>query len=118
LLLTADLAFTYTCNPTAYSYRPSVDIFFGSVVKHWPSTAIGILLTGMGTDGASGLLAMRQAGWHTIAQDKATSTVYGMPKAAAKINAAVEILPLDRISEAIVRAVDESSSSETKERQE
>ena len=64
----------------------------------WPVTAVGVLLTGMGADGAKGLLAMRRAGWHTIAQDQATSIVYGMPKAAAKIDAAVEILPLDQIA--------------------
>jgi chemotaxis response regulator CheB len=58
----------------------------------------------MGADGAKGLLAMRRAGWHTIAQDQATSIVYGMPKAAAKIDAAVEILPLEQIAEAISRA--------------
>ena len=58
----------------------------------------------MGADGAKGLLAMRRAGWHTIAQDQATSIVYGMPKAAAKIDAAVEILPLDQIAAAITRA--------------
>ena len=70
----------------------------------WPVTAIGVLLTGMGADGAEGLLAMRRAGWHTIAQDQASSIVYGMPKAAAKIDAAVEILPLDQIAGAIARA--------------
>ena len=79
-----------------YSYRPSVDVFFHTVAAWWPVTAVGVLLTGMGADGAKGLLAMRRAGWHTIAQDQATSIVYGMPKAAAKIDAAAEILPLDR----------------------
>jgi two-component system response regulator WspF len=105
LLLKPDLTFAYTCHPVTYNYRPSVDIFFDSVVKHWPSAAIGVLLTGMGADGATGLLAMRKAGWHTIAQDRSTSTVYGMPKAAARLNAATEILPLDEIADAIARAV-------------
>ena len=60
----------------------------------------GILLSGMGADGAEGLLALRRAGWYTIAQDKATSVIYGMPKAAAQLNAAVEILPIDDIAAA------------------
>jgi two-component system response regulator WspF len=104
LLLTPELTFTYANEPTNYSYRPSVDVFFHTVVSWWPVTAIGVLLTGMGSDGAKGLLAMRRAGWHTIAQDKATCVLYGMPKAAASIDAAVEILPLDQIAPAIARA--------------
>jgi chemotaxis response regulator CheB len=59
---------------------------------------VGVLLTGMGRDGAQGLQAMRAKGHHTIAQDQATSAVYGMPKAAAALNAAVDILPLDGIA--------------------
>jgi len=104
LLLTPELTFAYTEEPVNYSYRPSVDVFFQTVAASWPVTAIGVLLTGMGADGAQGLLAMRRAGWHTIAQDQASSIVYGMPKAAAKINAAAEILPLDRIAGAIANA--------------
>jgi two-component system response regulator WspF len=111
LLLMPDLTFDYTSEPVGYSYRPSVDIFLDSVVKHWPSAAIGVLLTGMGSDGAMGLLAMRKVGWHTIAQDQTTSIVYGMPKAAATINAAVEILPLDRIAAAITRALSATAAS-------
>jgi two-component system response regulator WspF len=105
LLLTPELTFTYSDEPIDYAYRPSVDIFFHTVAAWWPGTAVGVLLTGMGADGADGLLAMRRAGWHTIAQDKGSSIVYGMPKAAAKVDAAVEILPLDRIAAAITRAV-------------
>jgi two-component system, chemotaxis family, response regulator WspF len=104
LLLTPELTFTYSDEPVDCSYRPSVDVFFYTVANWWPAGAVGVLLTGMGADGAAGLLAMRRAGWHTIAQDKASSIVYGMPKAAAKINAAVEILPLDQIAGAIARA--------------
>jgi two-component system response regulator WspF len=104
LLLTPELTYTYSDKPVNYSYRPSVDVFFHTVASYWPVTAAGVLLTGMGGDGARGLLAMRQAGWHTIAQDRDTSIVYGMPKAAAKIDAAVEILPLDRIAGAMARA--------------
>lgn len=103
LLLTPELTFTYSPEPEDYYYRPSANVFFHSVVRCWPVTAIGVLLTGMGADGAEGLLAMRRCGWHTITQDQATSVVYGMPKAAAKIGASTEVLPLDQIAEAISR---------------
>ena len=73
----------YTRVPEETPYRPSVDVFFHSVVARWPARAIGVLLTGMGRDGAIGLKAMRTKGYHTIAQDQATSAVYRMPKAAA-----------------------------------
>jgi two-component system response regulator WspF len=110
VLLTPELTFMYTNDPVDYCYRPSVDVFFHSVVNSWPGTAVGVLLTGMGEDGAKGLLAMRAAGWHTIAQDRATSIAYGMPKAAAKLNAAVEVLPLEEIAGAIARALPAVSS--------
>lgn len=80
-------------------HRPSIDAMFNSVAKLIGGSAVGILLTGMGADGARGLLAMRNAGARTIAQDEATSTVYGMPRAAAEIGAAERILPLPRIAE-------------------
>jgi two-component system response regulator WspF len=88
----------YDVEPTEYSYRPSVDVLFQSVSHHWPGDVIGVLLTGMGHDGAVGLRALRNQGHHTIAQDEASSAVYGMPKAAARLQAAVEILPVDRIA--------------------
>ncbi len=80
-------------------HRPSIDMMFESVAKRLGPAAVGILLTGMGQDGARGLLAMRRAGGRTIAQDQATSTVYGMPRAAADLGAAERILPLPRIAE-------------------
>lgn len=88
----------YTREPAAYSYRPSADVFFHSAVNHWKGDVVGVLLTGMGRDGAGGLKALRTAQALTIAQDRASSVVYGMPKAAAEIDAAAEILPLQRIS--------------------
>ena len=88
----------YTPEPREYVYRPSVDAFFMSVSRVWRDAAVGVLLTGMGRDGAAGLKAMRDRGFHTIAQDAATSAVYGMPKAAARLDAAVDILPIDRIA--------------------
>ena len=88
----------YTGDPTDYVYRPSVDVFFRSACRLWPGDVVGVLLTGMGRDGALGLKALRDRGCYTIAQDEATSAVYGMPKAAATINAAVDILPAERIA--------------------
>ena len=88
----------YTPDPLESVYRPSVDVFFESVIRNWRGRAIGVLLTGMGRDGARGLRAMRDAGHHTIAQDRESSAVYGMPKAAAALDAAVEILPVQRIA--------------------
>jgi two-component system, chemotaxis family, response regulator WspF len=105
LVLAPGGAYRYTPDPADYAYRPSVDAFFESVVQSWPAPAVGVLLTGIGADGARGLLDMRRAGWHTIAQDEHTSVVYGMPRAAARLDAAVEILPVDRIADAITRAV-------------
>ena len=91
----------YSPEPVAYPYRPSVNAFFSSRVAHWRGGVTGVLLTGMGRDGAEGLLALRGQGWHTLAQDMATSAVYGMPKAAAELDAAVEVLPLGSIGERI-----------------
>lgn len=89
----------YAQEPRDYPYRPSVDVFFECVARHWEGDATGILLTGMGRDGAQGLLSMRRAGKATIAQDQASSAVYGMPRAAADIEAAERILPLDGIAQ-------------------
>lgn len=83
----------YTADPLDYLYRPSVDVFFHSACRLWRGDIVGVLLTGIGRDGALGLKALRDRGHYTIAQDQATSAVYGMPKAAATINAAVDILP-------------------------
>lgn len=100
----------YTPHPIDYVYRPSIDVFFQSIVKHWRGRAVGVLLTGMGQDGAKGLKLLREAGHHTIAQDRATSAVYGMPKAAANLGAAVEILPLNEIEPALQRRLFTDSS--------
>jgi len=104
LRLIAGARMAYTQKPGDYLYRPSIDVFFESVGEHWRGEAVGVLLTGMGRDGAQGLHAMRERGFLTIAQDQATSAVYGMPKAAAALGAACEILPLSRIAPRLVRA--------------
>lgn len=88
----------YTSQPSDHVYRPSVDVFLHSAARYWGGPLVGVLLTGMGADGAQGLKALRTRGCHTIAQDRATSAVYGMPKAAAAISAATDILPLDQIA--------------------
>ncbi|MBC3954501.1 MULTISPECIES: chemotaxis response regulator protein-glutamate methylesterase [Pseudomonas] len=92
----------YTAEPVNEIYRPSIDVFFESVARYWSGDAVGVLLTGMGRDGAMGLKAMRERGFLTIAQDQASSAVYGMPKAAAAIDAAVEIRTLTAIAPRLV----------------
>jgi two-component system response regulator WspF len=101
LLLNARHRLHYSDDPRDYAYRPSVDVFFHCVAQHWHGDATGVLLTGMGRDGADGLLAMRKAGKHTISQDQASCAVYGMPRAAAEIGAAAQVLPLDTIGKAL-----------------
>jgi two-component system response regulator WspF len=105
LVMGKDLAFHYVVEPKDNPYRPSVDAFFLSVAQYWHGKGVAVLLTGMGRDGAQGLLALRKSGWHTIAQDEKTSVVYGMPKAAAQIDAAKEILPIEKIAEAVMRQI-------------
>ncbi len=89
--------------PAVNRHRPSVEVLFASVCEASPAAALGIMLTGMGNDGAQGLLAMRQHGYTTIAQDEATSVVWGMPREAVKLEAVdvKNILPLGRIAQAI-----------------
>jgi two-component system response regulator WspF len=97
LVFNPDLTFAYTAEPAKYPYRPSVDVFFESAARYIHGKHTAVLLTGMGRDGAKGLLALRNRNWLTIAQDKKSSVVYGMPKAAAELQAAAEVLPLKSI---------------------
>jgi len=83
-------------------HRPSVDVLFHSVVEELGSEVAAAILTGMGDDGARGLLALRQAGAVTIAQDEASSIVWGMPGSAVRMGAAQKILPLDRVADALL----------------
>lgn len=103
--LQADGSLRYSAEPREFLYRPSIDVFFDSVIEHCRGTAVGVLLTGMGRDGAEGLKRMRTRGFHTIAQDKDSCAVYGMPKAAAAIGAAVQILPVADIAQAMLSRV-------------
>ena len=87
-----------TDEPRGCIYLPSIDVFFQSMSLYWRKSGTGVLLTGMGRDGARGLKSLRDAGFPTITQDKASSAVYGMPKAAAELDAATHVLPLAVIS--------------------
>ncbi len=91
--------------PLVARHRPSVDVLFRSTARYAGRNAVGVLLTGMGDDGAQGLLELSQAGAHTIGQDEATSVVYGMPREAAKIGAVETVLPLPDIAPEILRWV-------------
>ena len=101
LVMRNDRRLAYRVEPTNTPYRPSVDTLFESLDQHWHDPAVAVVLTGIGRDGATGLLKLRQRGWHTIAQDEKTSVVYGMPMAAAQLGAAKRILPIDEIAEHI-----------------
>jgi two-component system response regulator WspF len=105
LEIAPDHTLGYTPSPRGYPFRPSVDVLFASAASVWPRLGVGVLLTGMQSDGAEGLLRLREVGWHTIAQDEATSIVYGMPKAAMERGAAMEVLPLPKIAPAILSRV-------------
>ena len=88
--------------PYVARHRPSVDVLFRAVAQAAGRHALGILLTGMGADGARGLLEMKQAGARALAQDEATSVVYGMPREALRMGAPDRVLPLDRFAGEIV----------------
>jgi len=90
--------------PMVCRQRPSVDVLFKSVAKYAGANAVGVILTGMGDDGASGLLTMKENGAFTIGQDEKTCVVYGMPKVAFEIGATDCVLPLDRIAQRILSA--------------
>jgi two-component system chemotaxis response regulator CheB len=88
--------------PAVCYQRPAVDVMFSSVARASPDNTLGILLTGMGADGARGLLAMRQSGCRTIAQDENSCVVFGMPREAIRVGGAENVLPLDGMARAIV----------------
>jgi len=98
----AQYAVNIVDGPLVSRHRPSVDVLFRSVAQAAGSNAVGVLMTGMGVDGAEGLLEMKRAGAATIAQDEATSVVWGMPKAAIDRGAVDDVLPLSRIAAAIL----------------
>jgi chemotaxis response regulator CheB len=105
LVFASSTRLVYTRHQADCAYRPSIDLFFKSAEKLWPGDVVGVLLTGMGRDGAEGLRALHSRGHHTIAQDRTSSAVYGMPGAAAELCAATEILSLDKIGPRLTNIV-------------
>lgn len=93
-------------------HKPAVDVLFRSVAQNAGGNAVGAILTGMGDDGARGLLEMRQAGAATLVQDEATSVVWGMPGAACKLGAVQETWPLERIAERLLALARQDRQSE------
>jgi two-component system chemotaxis response regulator CheB len=98
--------------PRVHHQRPAVDVLFQSVAKNAGHNAVGVVLTGMGCDGAKGLLAMKKQGAYTIAQDEQTCVVFGMPKEAIKIGAADKVVPLPNVSHAIINSLQNGKGSE------
>jgi two-component system chemotaxis response regulator CheB len=91
--------------PPVHHQRPAVDVLFQSVAQHAGSNAVGVLLTGMGADGGRGMLAMRESGAHTIAEDESSCVVFGMPQEAIRLGAAAEVVPLHAVADRIVNAI-------------
>ena len=105
MVLTADGTIDYVEGDPHLIHRPSVDVFFQSLARVRCAPGAAVLLTGMGQDGASGLLCLRQLGWRTFAQDEATSVVWGMPGAASRLGAAERVLPMQEIGGAVAEAI-------------
>jgi two-component system chemotaxis response regulator CheB len=93
--------------PLVNRHRPSVDVLFRSTARYAGKNAIGVIMTGMGDDGAKGLLEMKMSGARTIAQDKNSCVVFGMPREAIQLGGVDEIVPLDRIAETVVKLLKE-----------
>lgn len=108
LLITRDRSIHLSESPLLIQ-RPSIDISMQAAAEVFGSRAIGVLLTGMGRDGAFGMLAIKRANGHTIAQDEATSTIFGMPRAAIQLGAAIEVLPASRIAGRLAELFKENS---------
>ena len=89
--------------PLVCRHRPSVDVLFRSAARYAGQNAVGVILTGMGDDGARGMLEMKQAGAFNIAQDEASSIVFGMPKEAIRLNGVHKVLPLADVPAAILK---------------
>lgn len=102
----ADYRIKLDDGPLVCGHKPSVDVMFASLAKTVGKNAVAAVLTGMGKDGAKGLVALRDAGALTMAQDEASSVVYGMPKAAVDLGGTKHVFPLDKMSKALTRAVE------------
>jgi two-component system chemotaxis response regulator CheB len=110
LLITHDRKVHLSDNPLLIQ-RPSIDISMQAAAEVFGARSIGVLLTGMGRDGAYGMLTIKRAGGHTIAQDEATSTIFGMPRAAIQLGAAHEVLPAPLIAARLIERLSEMSHS-------
>ncbi|MEL6399169.1 MAG: chemotaxis response regulator protein-glutamate methylesterase [Cyanobacteria bacterium J06607_6] len=110
LILRPNRTLRHTRQPATYPHRPSVDVFFHSVAQHWLRPGLGILLTGMGRDGAVGLGQLRAADWSTIVESAESCVVYGMPRAAVEANAARRVLPVEKMAKVIASAALADSS--------
>ncbi len=108
LIVRPDGRLGHQAEPLDVPYRPSADVLFSSIAKNWRGIAVGVVLSGMGRDGAVGLHELRASGACTIAQDKATSAVYGMPGAAAELKAATDVVPLARVGPLICELLEPS----------
>lgn len=105
LVLDSGGRLVYTAHPKEEVFRPSVDVFFESLCGPLVARGVAVVLTGMGRDGANGMTKLKRAGWHTIAQDRESSVVWGMPGACVEAGAAMEVLHADAIGGAIVQAM-------------
>jgi len=90
--------------PLVSRHRPSVDVLFRSAARYAGKNALGVIMTGMGDDGAQGMLELKDAGAYTIAQDENSCVVFGMPNEAIKLGGVAKVLPLDDIASSIMRA--------------
>jgi two-component system chemotaxis response regulator CheB len=100
--------------PRVHHQRPAVDVLFYSVARDAGANAVGVLLTGMGSDGAKGLLAMRQAGASTLAQDEKSCVVFGMPKEAIRLGAAEQVVSLGQMAGRVISCLNETAVSAAK----
>ncbi|MEM6453046.1 MAG: chemotaxis response regulator protein-glutamate methylesterase [Cyanobacteria bacterium P01_D01_bin.105] len=114
LIMRPNQTLRYSHQPTDSPYRPSVDVFFDSVARHWPQSGIGLLLTGMGRDGARGMALLKSAGWRTIAESAESCVVFGMPKAAIEAGTATHVLSLPQIASYLARAAMSPSTLSSK----
>ncbi len=114
LVLNRNLQLRYIQEPRDTAYQPCVNVLFDSACKHWQGTLAGVLLSGMGTDGAKGLKALRDKGHYTIAQNQATSAIYGMPKAAIELGAAVDVLPVKDIAPKLTNLLSKQENKRAK----
>jgi chemotaxis response regulator CheB len=111
LVLQEDGTLAYTKEPTEQPYRPSVDEFFASVALNWAGPIVGVILTGMGHDGARGLLALRRLGHLTFAQDRGSSIVYGMPGTAVRFGAAMAQMNPADIGKELIRIISDPQTA-------